>query len=68
MSAKNNAPRAASKRPRGETAAGTEQSGRRVYHPPVLFRYGDVRGLTLGGSPGTGDSGGPNQSLFQGGP
>jgi hypothetical protein len=31
---------------------------RRAYHPPVLRTYGDVRGLTLGGSPGTGDSGG----------
>ena len=30
-----------------------------AYEPPVLIRYGDLRGLTLGGTPGTGDSGAP---------
>lgn len=70
MSAKNNMPRAASDRPQGEITARSEQSGRRTYHPPVLSRYGDVRGLTLGGSPGFGDSGsgGGQENPFQGGP
>lgn len=70
MSAKNNVSRAASARPQGETAAASEQSVRRAYHPPVLSRYGDVRGLTLGGSPGFGDSGsgGGQENPFQGGP
>jgi len=30
---------------------------RRAYAPPVLMRFGDVRSVTLGGSPGGGDSG-----------
>lgn len=68
MSANNNLSRPGSARPQRETAAGSEQTARRAYQPPALTRYGDVRGLTLGGSPGTGDSGGPNQSLHQGGP
>lgn len=69
MSAKNNVSRAASARPQGETAAASRQSVRRAYHPPVLSRYGDVRGLTLGGSPGTADSGGQFTEQFpQGGP
>lgn len=29
-----------------------------AYEPPVLRPLGDVRELTLGGSPGSGDSGG----------
>lgn len=31
---------------------------RRVYVPPHLEIYGNIRALTLGGSPGIGDSGG----------
>lgn len=31
---------------------------RSPYHRPELQFFGDVRGLTLGGSPGMGDSGG----------
>ena len=30
---------------------------RQPYTPPELRRLGDLRDLTLGGSPGTGDSG-----------
>jgi hypothetical protein len=37
--------------------------GREVYEAPRLLALGDVRDLTLGGSPGTGDSG--NASLQQ---
>jgi len=29
------------------------------YEKPLLFTYGDVRDVTLGGSPGGGDSGTP---------
>jgi len=29
------------------------------YEKPLLFAYGDVRDVTLGGSPGGGDSGTP---------
>ncbi len=32
---------------------------KRTYSPPHLVKYGDLRGLTLGGSPGIGDSGSP---------
>jgi hypothetical protein len=35
-----------------------EQSPRRRYARPHLAVYGSVRGLTLGGSPGMGESGG----------
>ena len=31
--------------------------GRKPYHKPHLMELGDLRTLTLGGSPGTGDSG-----------
>ncbi|MGH1542568.1 MAG: lasso RiPP family leader peptide-containing protein [Arenicella sp.] len=31
----------------------------RVYQKPRLICYGDVRDVTLGGSPGGGDSGSP---------
>lgn len=31
---------------------------RRTYSSPRLEPFGDIRGLTLGGSPGIGDSGG----------
>jgi len=30
---------------------------RRPYEPPTLTAHGDLRGVTMGGSPGTGDSG-----------
>jgi len=33
-------------------------SGRRSYQRPTLTRYGDMRTMTLGGSPGEFDSGG----------
>lgn len=33
------------------------QPAKRTYHPPLLTRYGEVRHLTQGGSPGSGDSG-----------
>ncbi len=32
-------------------------SGKKSYSPPRLESYGDLRTLTLGGSPGIGDSG-----------
>jgi hypothetical protein len=32
--------------------------GRKAYAKPLLLHLGDVRDLTLGGSPGSGDSGG----------
>jgi hypothetical protein len=34
-----------------------ESSTKRPYHPPVLEVLGDIRDLTMGGSPGAGDSG-----------
>jgi hypothetical protein len=34
------------------------ESAKAAYEPPVLTRYGDLRGLTLGGTPGGFDSGG----------
>ena len=39
--------------------ATTPASGRRPYTQPQLTTYGDLRGLTLGGSPGVGESGMP---------
>ena len=36
-----------------------ERAPRRPYRTPVLTRFGDLRDLTLGGSPGTGESGMP---------
>jgi hypothetical protein len=32
---------------------------RKAYSPPRLYRRGDIRDLTLGGSPGFNDSGNP---------
>jgi len=54
-----------------ETPASSQKAGepseRRAYAPPVLFRFGDVRSVTLGGSPGGGDSGNTfNQQPFSG--
>lgn len=40
------------------TSAGQRQRERKPYSAPRLELYGDIRSLTLGGSPGTGDSGG----------
>jgi hypothetical protein len=37
---------------------------RLAYDPPRLTSLGDVRDLTLGGSPGTGDSGNPGTQQF----
>jgi hypothetical protein len=37
---------------------------REAYETPVLIRLGDVRDLTLGGSPGSGDSGDPGAQRF----
>jgi hypothetical protein len=34
----------------------------RKYATPHLWAFGDLRDLTLGGTPGTGDSGSPNQN------
>ena len=42
----------------------TEQAGseiRRAYGPPRLTVFGNLRGITLGGSPGAGDSGMSNE-------
>ncbi len=35
-----------------------------VYEAPTLILLGDVRDLTLGGSPGSGDSGSPGAERF----
>ncbi len=37
---------------------------RKAYEPPALTLLGDVRDLTLGGSPGTGDSGAAGTEQF----
>jgi hypothetical protein len=39
-------------------------SAREAYVAPVLTLLGDVRDLTLGGSPGSGDSGNPGAERF----
>lgn len=46
----------------GSTASVVSVGGRsrRPYKSPRLIDFGDVRDLTLGGSPGVGDSGAPN--------
>lgn len=36
-----------------------QYKNKRVYIKPRLICYGDVRDITLGGSPGGGDSGSP---------
>ncbi|MCI0417312.1 lasso RiPP family leader peptide-containing protein [bacterium] len=33
------------------------EAKRRPYKTPKLIKYGDIRSLTLGGTPGSGDSG-----------
>ena len=40
-------------------APAPERAARKPYARPRLTRYGDVRGLTLGPSPGVGESGNP---------
>ncbi len=40
------------------TRPGTAGQFRKPYHKPQLEELGDLRTLTLGGSPGAGDSGG----------
>ncbi len=47
--------------PAPENASAPEEptSRRRDYAPPVLREYGDLRTLTLGPSPGLGESGNP---------
>lgn len=42
---------------------GTGRQKRKPYSAPKLELYGDIRSLTLGGSPGVGDSG--NQLNYQ---
>lgn len=37
---------------------------REAYETPTLILLGDVRDLTLGGSPGSGDSGNPGAERF----
>ncbi len=37
---------------------------REAYETPTLVLLGDVRDLTLGGSPGSGDSGNPGAERF----
>lgn len=37
---------------------------REAYEAPTLILLGDVRDLTLGGSPGSGDSGSPGAERF----
>jgi hypothetical protein len=36
-----------------------QKTQRKPYVRPQLYTFGDLRGLTLGGSPGVGDSGNP---------
>jgi hypothetical protein len=37
---------------------------KQVYVKPILIALGDVRDVTLGGSPGSGDSGNPGAQRF----
>ena len=37
------------------------QKTKRVYHSPKLSEFGNIRTMTLGGSPGAGDTGGVPQ-------
>ena len=45
----------------GQLSERLESAGRRTYGTPQLTRFGNLRGITLGGSPGAGDSGQQNQ-------
>ena len=42
-----------------KTISNQKLKNKRVYLKPQLVCYGDVRDITLGGSPGGGDSGSP---------
>jgi hypothetical protein len=42
-----------------ESSSAADRAARKLYAPPRLVCLGDVRDLTLGGSPGSGDSGNP---------
>ena len=42
-----------------ESRAPVDTGRRRPYEPPLLIRYGALTSLTLGGTPGVGDSGNP---------
>jgi len=66
MSVEKQHPQATRGRQRKHADAERPRSGRRAYRRPVLTRFGDVRGLTLGGSPGAGDSGNVNQERSPG--
>ena len=46
------------------TAAESIVVVREAYQVPTLILLGDVRDLTLGGSPGSGDSGNPGAERF----
>ena len=48
--------------PVGRTSS--EGSGRRPYSRPLLAVYGRLRDVTLGGTLGSGDSGGANQDPY----
>ena len=43
---------------RDDQGQGSDRKHRKRYHQPRLQVLGDLRAVTLGGSPGTGDSGG----------
>lgn len=45
--------------PLHESAPPSRAAERKHYSRPLLNTYGDLRGLTLGGSPGVGESGMP---------
>lgn len=50
--------RSGERKRRGEVSQIDESCRKRPYVKPRLVDYGDLRTLTLGGSPGMGDSGG----------
>ena len=47
-----------------KTVIDSAPKARDAYEAPVLTLLGDVRDLTLGGSPGSGDSGNPGAERF----
>ncbi len=50
--------------PVGDSPARVTGHLRRKYRRPALEKLGDLRTMTLGGSPGTGDSGGSSLVTF----
>jgi len=44
-------------KPEGESSSKSNEVEVLEYEKPVLISYGDVRDITLGGSPGMGESG-----------